>query len=1080
MATELEGDDFSVGWAPRYSDPIYKRPSPGTTPTQPAGEDLDLRMGWDRFEKLVLELSRDLLDISHIMLRRYGTQGQTQDGIDIAGREPDGRYSVVQCKEYAKFTKSDLREAVETFANGKRPFGAYRFVVAVSTNAQTTQLAKELEKLQEEHPDLELDLWGSEQLNTALKKRADLVGQFWTRETADVVCTGAPPSGVPLSPPNRILQADQVLVGPLRTDEVAPRLRDAEAKRSEEPLEAAIIYGALADELNDSGYRGHASAMHDKQLDALAAAGAVDEAAALAGHLAAVKLHHGDDDSADLQRRWLDRWAGVDLVAQLTGTAPAAPASPETKRHAALISAAVRGYQDVLGDMDELLDVLNDTSSGVPAPPYQPLLVLLLAESMLIDAPERLSSLDNLVANAIGQVGATPIADVQNDVALRLRLIRAEYDDAEHERLLREARRHTLKRPHAALVHAREARRCALNAVPEDALDHWLDAVEDGIHADLTEDAANWLYAIQRLKSAYGIAMTVDEHRLAQSLRTSAGERLIPQYRNARELALNEFVANRPIAAVIATRRWLTESTVAGHWAAERSALELLGDLYGANAEPDRAASFYQRAGSTKNLSKLVRAVRDHALPLRPLSDAPWWELRGRFQVLAEQSDHLDDHSAETLLPELIALARQKRAEAPNHPLTIQVTASACALAARGSAAQAQEVLDLLENDVPRPPNEFRHSDREHSRACLAIVKTHPEVAQSAVNRLLDLAHGDAPGAIDALLNEQLLKMLGAELPDGSLAYSQSGTPSFAEEFRSAVRERVESLVTDRRHLSANLLQAVDPGNPMLQGAAEAARDRILNRPAPDPSNANSGVDIVASAQQASVLDVGQQKLCLDKMVAVAGDRGETAENRQEALIGASYHVRSQPAEVRSEVFARCSSFVRGDEDGSAFDAMITGPSHPLSVVQVNLGTSSLRGAGLRLAAASASTRDQCEWVRDNAFALLNSGEKSDVDRAVQVLHKLPVEVTEGIEPALLSPHKNVAVRQLAAVISVRRAEECEPTATALAHDPVVSVRWTLAHELSRAVGPPEVIDRLKDVLRTDSRYSVRRALTGT
>ena len=1061
MATTKQDGDVTAEWAPRYSDPIYKRPIPGTTPTHPAGEDLDLRMGWDRFEKLVLELSRDLLEISHIMLRRYGTQGQTQHGIDIAGREPDGRYSVVQCKEYATFTKSDLRKAIETFANGKRPFGAYRFVVAISSNTQATQLFEELDTLQKEHPDLTLDLWGSEQLNKALKRRADLVGEFWTREAADVFCTGAPPSGLPQSPPNRLVQANQVLVGPLKTDEVAPRFQDAEAKQTSEPREAARIYSTLADELSEAGYRGHALAMHSKQLDALVAAGEVNDASALAGHLAAVNLHHGDDDAADMQRRWLDTWAGVELADQLTGKTPTSPASPETMRHAELIRAAVYSYQNVLGDTDEFFKILTDESSGVPVPHYQPLLVLLLAESMLVDVPERLQILDDLIVKAISQVEATPIDDVQNDVPVRLRLIRAQYNDGEHERLLREARRHTLKRPHAALVHAREARRCALRAEPEDALEHWLDAIEDGIHADLTEDAANWMYAIQRLKSVYGARLTADEHRLAQSLRASAGERLVTRHRNPRELALSEVVTDRPIGAVIATRHWLIDSIVAGHWLAERSALELLGDLYGRYAEHDRAARYYQRAGSTEKLHELVKAVRDHALPFLPLNDAPWWELKARYQVLTEQSDHLSEHMAETYLPELIALAREKRAESPNHPLTTQVTDSACALAARASTVQAREVLDLVADDVPRPSNEFRRSDRAHSRACVAILKRYPELGELALNRLLDLAENDATGAIEALLDEEVLTMLGADLLDETVESPRNHTSVFVDELRDRVKERIERLARNKRFLARNLLQLLDPENPFLQDVGEDAREQILNRPVPDPLSANSGAETVASAQQASVLDVDQQKLCLDKLLEVASDRRETAENRKEALVGASYLAKSQPRDVRSAVFATSRAFVLGTKDGSAFDDELTGPSHPLSAVRVNFGTSSLRGAGLRLALASATTQNEHESVRDSAFALLNSGEKDDVDKAAQVLNKLPIAITESIEPALLSTHRNVAVRQLAAVISVRRGQKSETTATRLARDPVVSVRWALARAI--VVGPHLVSHSLSE-----------------
>ncbi len=53
--------------------------------------DLDLQLGWDRFEKLILAVARRALGLRGIKFRRYGVQGQAQHGIDLAGREPDGQ-----------------------------------------------------------------------------------------------------------------------------------------------------------------------------------------------------------------------------------------------------------------------------------------------------------------------------------------------------------------------------------------------------------------------------------------------------------------------------------------------------------------------------------------------------------------------------------------------------------------------------------------------------------------------------------------------------------------------------------------------------------------------------------------------------------------------------------------------------------------------------------------------------------------------------------------------------------------------------------------------------------------------------
>ncbi|MGH3696422.1 MAG: hypothetical protein ACRDRX_20925 [Pseudonocardiaceae bacterium] len=400
---------------------------PGTPAMRPAGEDLDLSIGWDRFEKLVLAVSRSALGLRGVKVRRYGVQGQAQHGIDLAGREPDGRYTVIQCKDYESFTAADLRGAVETFAQGRRPFGAYRFIVATSASTQATQLADELATLQNDHSEFDLDLWGSEQINDHLRYLADVVARFWTRETAEVFCTGAPLPGVPAAPPDRQEQAERILLGPLNTPDVTPLLRDAECKRAENPGGAAQLYGILAERLHDAGFRGHALVLRRRQLDALQEARLIDDAIALAGELAVAALHHGDRDEA---RELAHRMQELD-----GGAEPQSPAA-----HARSARPQAPGEQEM------------DTS----------------------------------------------------DLVVRLRLLRAEYDQHERRELLKAARRHVVPGIQGALISAREARRCCLEGRAEEALEAWRDAVHDAIHAGFSDDAANWLYAIRSLNASTG------------------------------------------------------------------------------------------------------------------------------------------------------------------------------------------------------------------------------------------------------------------------------------------------------------------------------------------------------------------------------------------------------------------------------------------------------------------------------------------------------------------------------------------------------------------------------------------------
>src|ERR1035437_1046012 len=216
---DLPGVLGEQAWRSISSDPVLSRPPTSGSPGNvPAGDDLRLDIGWDRFEQLLVSVAHNVLGLNTIRFRRYGVSGQAQHGIDLAGRGPDRQYTGVQCKEHDTFSPADLSAAVKKFTEGKRPFGAKHLIVAVSTVARTTQLEDELGALQDAHQDLHIELWGAEQINDVLRDRGDIVSRFWTRETTATFCTGAPLPGVAAAPPNWVRVADQILLSPLGVD----------------------------------------------------------------------------------------------------------------------------------------------------------------------------------------------------------------------------------------------------------------------------------------------------------------------------------------------------------------------------------------------------------------------------------------------------------------------------------------------------------------------------------------------------------------------------------------------------------------------------------------------------------------------------------------------------------------------------------------------------------------------------------------------------------------------------------------------------------------------------------------------
>lgn len=1060
-------------WSTYAVDPNLRNPpSPGSPGRVPPGSDLALNIGWDRFEKLMLAVSRRMLGLRGIKFRRYGVQGQEQFGIDLAGREPDGRYSVVQCKDYKNFTPGQLRKAVEKFTGGPRPFGAYRLIVATSASTEATQIADELATLQREHPDLELQLWGSEQINECLRYCGDIVAQFWTRETAVDFCTGAPLPGVPAPPPDRQAQAERILVGPLNTEDVTPILREADSELTDAPAVSARLYGDLADRLHEAGYEGHANVLRRKQLGALKAAGHFDDAADLAAELAVAALHRGDRDEPRALAGLLAELASSALA---SGTERAAV----TNDHATIVGFAVRDISHPV-TMSQLLATLKSGTVGEPR--YRPMLVLLLAEDRLATEPHRLDDLDDLIGAALAQATEPSATAEVPDIAIRLRLLRAEYDSTERQELLRAARRHQLKGRHAALVNAREARRCALEGRAEEALESWRDAVQDGIHAGLAEEAADWLYAIRALNVQYGPwnSEIDDEHRLAQALRATGTSRLLDRVRAPRAQAMAAQVRSKPIEAVLSARRWLTDSVVTGSWADENEALTFLADLYRDNSEPVLAATYYQRAGEPKKVKQLAETVGDALLPLVPFGNEPWWVLRARANLAAAQADLVEDAAVEGLFNEFLDLAARGRAgeltDSRTHALTLQATKSACAFVSRSTVPQAEALLALLAPDVPRGPNQYRHTDDEHAIACVDIALAHPGLAMQALTRLFDLADGRADKALKLLAGGDVLRLVGTPVPGKERPREDGEQGALSENEREVLRGRADRLAL-KGHYLADVIQAqLSPGQPAVQQRAQAARDRLLQRPEPDPTRTEFGDAIVIDAFMASCLPVEEQQGCLDKLLAVAADRRETASNRQDALVGARNLVIDQVPTVKHTTFRASQPFVLGEQDGSRLDEL-TGEAHPLSSFRISLGSASLRDQGLALAVASAVTREEHEWVRNQAIGLLRSDEQGVVQAAAVTLNRLPRDVTSDVDANLLAAHASVGVRQLSAVLCMEDPERFRDTAMRLAEDREPRVRRTLAEAAARAVvDSPAAVGELLDRLREDPRHSVRAA----
>ncbi|MFI8372036.1 hypothetical protein [Streptomyces sp. NPDC085466] len=1068
-------------WQSLLDDQELRLPPPGGIPgTRPPGADLDLSIGWDQFEKLVLAVADRVLAIRGIKFRRYGVQGQGQHGIDLAGRDPDGTYVVVQCKDYKTFTVGHLRAAVDKFATGDRPFGARHLIIATSAGTERTQLADELDRLQKSHQDLELDLWGAEQINDHLRFQADVVARFWTRETAEVFYTGAPLTGVPAPLPDRQELADRILLGPLTTSEVRPILRVAQDEYATAPEQSAQKYGDIATRMEEAGFRGHATVLRERQPEALQAAEARDQAAELAARLAAEALHASDRHEPRRLSKLLDELARKAEEAELQQ-------APQIRRHAQIIRAAVEAVLHPLGtSYDTLANVLYAKPDHPAA--YRPVLFLLSAERRYALGHDLPADHRVLIDRAVHEAYEQRRDDHDDDTLVRLRLMRAEYDDAERRTLLRAARNQTVPRRHAALIKAREARRNCLEGRGEEAVDTWREAVADAIHAGLTNEAADWLYAIRMANVLFGplTPEIEEEHRLAQALRATAGSstRLLNRARDPREQAMSALVHKKLPEAVLSAQCWLTDSVVAGRWAHEAEATELLAELYADNEEASRATPYYEQAGKRKQLTALA-ANREQLLPVGPLNEGPWWTLETRAALVAAQADLIPDDEATTLLADLTALASRGLAgeltESRTRSLTTQAVKSACALASRGTREQATTLLTLLEPEVARRPGGHKPADDEHAKACVSIAAAHPELAAAALDRLFDLAGQGVLKAANLMLDDTVRHLLGTTSDQHAQPHRFTKPSPLTQEQRDSLRARAAELARKKHYLTDVVLAALDPEHPDVRSAAGQARDRILQRAEPDPRHTSIGTRLVEDSYLVSLLDDTAKQECLTKVLEVAADPRETALTRQDALIAARNLAIAAPSTVKHTTFRNSQPFVLGERDGSHLDGQVTGRAHPLSAFRLNAGSASLRGYGLHLAATTATTPEEEQWVRTQARNLLHNDDDTLVQAAAVALSAMQRDTARDIDLNLLATHRHASVRRASAVLAVRDLARHHELAMRLTRDSDRGVRRTLAEALVYATAqPPELLNVLLGTLQKDVRHSVRTAATAS
>ena len=718
--TATPDDGLLEGWSLLGVDgAVWDPPVPVATPlTTTRPTELEFQaLTSENFEKLLCWLVPKLERTQNVYL--YGRPGQAQHGIDIACLPSDGEPTVYQAKRYEAFGASDLRTAVEQFANGVRPFDPQKFVVVVACRANDTATVEMLAGCQRRHGDFCIELWDRSVLSRRLADHPNIVEQFFGAHTRQAFC-GGPASG---GSDDSAVLSDYVMRGPIRHLGLSAMLRQAEDDEVECPEAAAARFGEIAAALREASFAGHSYQYRRRQADMLAQAGEVVNASEIRLSVAWELM-----DSADL-------WTANVAASNVAEAAEHLPEPIVRSLNAVGSIVAIR-----LGPGPELADIADVVDALEAGDPHRHLALLALAEEALVaDRLDFVRQRAGAIQTAINQLS---LDEADPLIAARLRACIADACD-EWPRLVLHARTH-YTREIAALIYARHGRHAAMHGNVELAVGSYQEAIRAATDTQNYGDAWVWLYALRSacvLNDQLVSDDVGDVHRTAETIR-AYGESSVVPYGRTRTQALAKLNSQKPIEAYEAIRRHIRHSTVTASLPEEAEAHRMFGQLLASTGRPLAAIHHYVAAGAGDAAAKLAEYWPAQPCGLdADILGRPNWHRAAAFEAVTALEDWLPDHDcaqwAAAALGEILnpsGPATPFRARAP-HAAFGALAATASHLAA----ADAERFLEHVEAGLEVQRTNNLHADDHSVIVLYEIARSRPELADRAVAAALRL-----------------------------------------------------------------------------------------------------------------------------------------------------------------------------------------------------------------------------------------------------------------------------------------------------------------------------------------------------
>lgn len=1025
---ELDRDDPLLGPPDAIAEPVM----------DPLTEYLEFdRLTWENFERLLVRVAQDVQGLRNV--RRFGTRGQSQKGLDVIGINSANKAEGIQSKRRKTFTKRDLDDAVKKYSEADFGFPFTRLAVGVSKQVAERKIVEHLIALNVALAPLEIEVWDQDALSRMLRDRPQIVTEFFGPAVAKRFCGEHTVIAVEIAGFDAIATADAVMRGPLITVGGFEKRQRADEIAESDPAEALALYREVRDSLIAAGFPAHAAEFDEPISRLLVTTGAEDEAIALVMEQLWVAERVDDSLSARVAARTLKSLAGFP---DLGPGEPAEGASP-------VLVASARVVEFVADNLHQPFA----TQLNLPVAELQQLNVGDRAQAALFAAERALGNDDlSWVVSHTPLLSdiASEVESTHEEVALRLKLAIA--DTAGDWSELVHAARTAMRRDLGALTLARYARYSMWQGDYSEANQAWAEAINHACLAHRNEDAADWLYSQRFVLNRHALVLEDKWHPLARSLSSLPSRpRIVTSTNSSRESALSAMRHEQQRSAAIYLRRYLCDAVRSGSLNDEIDARALLGGLYAETNEPHLAVRQLILARDYEAVQTVARDMGDAYLDVSDLIASPVsWVTATAFEFTAEEADLVPDASVGALVGSALAAIAEvnagTRADSPVY--SPQITRSAYKLigelSERLSGVQALAALETLQDRVAAEEHHGWTTDESHIVIAAGIATTGSDEARAvALDHLVGLYARHAHPLHRA--KDALRKNLRA------------------------VSDRLQALA-DGGHHDAHALLAIGDNEHVNPEQARAAAERLQKPTGNAHGRYAFGTRAIDDSLLARSQPPEQRAVCIAMLLQNARSPFEGSSNRRTYLLAAANLSEGLEAADRRRFFEDIADFIENPPPSEA-DMVNASMASPLGGMQWG-GSLDSRSAGVLAAAYFAHDTGDKNRVRDLAIRLIGvaGDHDSDIANALQVIE------ADLSEIAPLLAQAGWAMRSIAAIAWARTPDMPSALGGQLSKDPDARIRSTLATAIRDF--PSAHSDAVRAVLEVDPRWSVRSILT--